>query len=503
MINDSNTILAQKEKNETSIETLEKELEMAAITINEQQRINDELKKAYSMLMHQQLQTEKEQIKLMVNEYDDRFIFFEKDEKTGKLKVVYDHVGHANSLMQEYKLMRLKNNSFFYYNSEQGIWKEDAESHIKNVITNRQGQYAKEHWLRQCYTNLYHRSYDNESTIDFDEDPFLVNVANGVVNIKTGEFLPFNLNYYHRIKIPHNYVPNAECPKIHKFIVDVVGKEQARFIYELIGYCLIKNYDLRKIVIFYGKGKNGKSKMISLIEIILGKANVSNVSLHDLQTHKFATAELDGKSANTFADIEGGYFGSVDKLKALSGGDYMMVEHKNGKPYSMKNHAKIIASANELPTFKEKTDAIKDRFIILPFTKRFKEGNDNIINEIATKEELEGLLFHSIEAIRHVFETGQFSITTKIERATNTWLEEMDNIRCFVQDCCVIELDAFVINSDLYDAYKKYCFDCNYKAEGKKTFYKNLKASYPEIFEKEGKNANRKTVTFFRNIGLK
>ena len=55
---------------------------------------------------------------------------------------------------------------------------------------------------------------------------------------------------------------------------------------------------------FLGSGENGKSVCLGYIESLIGKNNVSNISLQDLSENKFMRANLDGKSANIFPDLE-------------------------------------------------------------------------------------------------------------------------------------------------------------------------------------------------------
>ncbi|PFH81619.1 DNA primase family protein [Bacillus sp. AFS088145] len=439
-------------------------------------------------------------------QYDKRFFSFETNETTGKVTINYDHVGHATSIIQEFLLVR-NAYGFYYYDQLTGLWKEDGANFIRSLITKRQGIHSNEHRVRQCYTNIFNRIYKNsKERMNFDTDPYLINMENGVVNLKTGELLPFNPYYLQRIKVPHNYVPGAKCPKIKQFLIDVVGEAQAKFLIEWIGYGLIKNYPMRKILILLGKGKNGKSIYIQLLNLLMGRENVSNVSLHDLQTHKFALAELDGKLVNTCADIDSSFFNSLDRIKGLTGGDSQMAERKNGHPFSFVNHAKLTFSCNSLPTFKERTFAIKDRFIVLPFDNTFSgdKKNDNLLAEISTKEELEGLVFMAIQAITAVLEKGEFSITPKMELATQSWFDEMDNVKLFINEACTLEADNYVIKGELYDNYKLYCSEAEYSPLGKINFFKHLVESFPFIYTHEGKDPiSRKSVVYYKHIGLK
>lgn len=51
--------------------------------------------------------------------------------------------------------------------------------------------------------------------------------------------------------------------------------EMMNFIYECIGYCLVNNTFAQKFFILYGKGGNGKSAFLKLIERLLTSRNIS------------------------------------------------------------------------------------------------------------------------------------------------------------------------------------------------------------------------------------
>ena len=70
-----------------------------------------------------------------------------------------------------------------------------------------------------------------------------------------------------------------------------------------------------------GKGDNGKSVLLNLIESFLGAENVSHVSLKDMNEDRFAKAELFGKMANICGDLESHKILDISAFKQLSSGD--------------------------------------------------------------------------------------------------------------------------------------------------------------------------------------
>jgi phage/plasmid-associated DNA primase len=59
-------------------------------------------------------------------------------------------------------------------------------------------------------------------------------------------------------------------------------------IIRLIGYLLLPTYEYDVVVMLFGKGANGKSTLLKLIEAFLGAFNCSHRSLQQIDTDRFA-----------------------------------------------------------------------------------------------------------------------------------------------------------------------------------------------------------------------
>src|SRR5690606_38296347 len=103
-----------------------------------------------------------------------------------------------------------------------------------------------------------------------------------------------------------------------------------------------------------GEGSNGKSVFLGLIEAFLGAENVSNVSLHDLTSDRYASAELYGKMANIFADLRADKITDAGTFKVVVSGDRIRAQRKHQQPFTFKPYAKLIFSANQIPETSDK-----------------------------------------------------------------------------------------------------------------------------------------------------
>jgi hypothetical protein len=58
---------------------------------------------------------------------------------------------------------------------------------------------------------------------EFDNHPDLLNVSNGVVNLRDGRLLPHNPDLIFTKVVPTDYVPGAECPDWHRALSALPG----------------------------------------------------------------------------------------------------------------------------------------------------------------------------------------------------------------------------------------------------------------------------------------
>lgn len=131
----------------------------------------------------------------------------------------------------------------------------------------------------------------------------MINCRNGVLNIYTHEFRPHNPSFLFTWGINAEYNPNAKGDVIERFLSTIVPPEERELLEEVIAYCLVPGQPFKRFFVFYGPRNSGKSTTIELIENFLGKDNVANFSLQEIENGRFTLAELVGKLANCFADL--------------------------------------------------------------------------------------------------------------------------------------------------------------------------------------------------------
>ena len=263
--------------------------------------------------------------------------------------------------------------------------------------------------------------------------------------------------------------------------------EMMNFIYECIGYCLVNNTFAQKFFILYGKGGNGKSAFLKLIERLLTSRNVSSIALIDFDGNRFKLADIVGKYANIGDDINHKTILETANLKKVVTGDKLMVERKGQNPYVCTPHAKLFFSTNSLPNILDTSNGMTDRLIIIPMTNRIRgtlQADSKIIDMIEQNGGLTVLLNRAITGLKRLRSQGKFTIPPRVIELTRQYVKDNNNVSLFLEDIQAgdVEYDneplasiSNIKSKELYPLYSQWATNSGYRALNKKAFENELK----------------------------
>ncbi len=104
---------------------------------------------------------------------------------------------------------------------------------------------------------------------DFDRHPDQLNVANGIVNLYTGELTPHDPRLRHTKLAPVDYVPGARHHDIFE-VLRVVSPGIVGWLKVLLGYACTGHTSEDVVAVFDGSGANGKSTLLEAVGSVLG-----------------------------------------------------------------------------------------------------------------------------------------------------------------------------------------------------------------------------------------
>ena len=324
---------------------------------------------------------------------------------------------------------------------------------------------------------------------------------NGIYNLNTGQLESFTPEVIVKNKIPFNYNYDAYNETLDSMLDRIsCNDDQIRdLLEEMAGYCMYRRNELRKAFILIGDKANGKSTYLDCITYMVGECNTSALDLKELGD-RFRTAELFGKLINAGDDIGDEFIANPAVFKKLVSGDRVTVERKGQDPFDFCNYSKFIFSANNIPRIKDKTGAVLDRLVIVPFNANFNkdsaEYDPYIKYKLRTPEAMEYLIQLALDGLKRVLDNNGFTICKAVQEELEEYSEQNNPIIGFFKE---MDADIDVINQptkDVYMRYKLYCNDNGFNPMSAGEFSKLVRKEY-DIDIKVTK-VNGKSVRLFR-----
>lgn len=376
--------------------------------------------------------------------------------------------------------------SFLIY--ENGVYNISGEKEAGRIIMDYMlPNYCIMASIRDCrdqWDILVSKDFD-----DFNRNPYLVNVRNGLLDIRDMSFKEHTPSYLSTVQLNVEYNPQVDCPQFKKFLNEVLDCKLIPLVQEIVGYLLTTNTVSQKAFVFWGPARTGKSTLLWVVEyLLLGKKNVSNIPWQEIGD-KFKTAELLGKLANVFSDLPSKSIDDTGIFKVVTGEDYLMAEKKNKNPFKFKPFARLVFSCNELPrNYVDRTEGFYRRLIIVPFSRQIEKSKIDKALKYKFQREKEGILNWALEGLKRLYENNfEFSENELTDGVKKEYKRENNNVISFVEECCEIDSLFSCSRIEIYEAYKEFCGEAGLKALSQIKFNKELEGNFNITRSRSGK----------------
>jgi putative DNA primase/helicase len=311
------------------------------------------------------------------------------------------------------------------------------------------------------------KSFTSVSTDDLDADPFLLNVKNGTLNLRTGELGAFDRSHHITKMAPVEYSDTAECPQWLTFLDRIFQGDQGliRFVQKMAGICLTGSIEEQVFFILYGKGANGKSTLLNVLESLLGEyaATVSpdlvlaGRSSKDAERATPAKARIQGRRLLIATESEPNRRLAEDVVKQVTGGDRIAARVPYAKcEIQFKPVGKLLLATNHQPELASVDHGTLRRVKLVPFSVQIPREEQDKQLEQKLKRELPGILRWAVEGCKAWQDEG-LGDPPAIKEATARYLDDQDVLAPFIDACCELDPEATVTNRDMRAAYARYC----------------------------------------------
>jgi P4 family phage/plasmid primase-like protien len=409
----------------------------------------------------------------------------------------------AHYLTKKYNIITVGEKEREFYVYQNGYYKP-AENEIifpevQRILKEQTTKSAKMETLHKIADMTSHpRSIFSDAALNF------IPLANGVYDTGQRLLLPHSPIYHFTYQFPIIYNQDAKAPLTEAFFKQILTEEQIPLVEEWIGYYFYRLYSFKKAIIFVGEGDTGKTTLLEVITHLLGRSNLSAVSLQKLTGDKFSAAHLYEKHGNLVDELSAKDIQDTGNFKMATGGGSITGEYKFGNQFSFINYSKFTFACNKIPDVKESDDtAYFNRWNVVRFEKTIEKKIPNFIATLTTDEERSGLFNLAILALERLLVNGQFSNRLDAMDTKREMMRSGSSIAQFVADCVSAEPGADITKADMYNLYTTFCASRKVATEtmdmfGKRFLFQCPEASEGLIYDPEKPKAAR--VRGWRNI---
>ncbi|MGD0952446.1 MAG: DUF5906 domain-containing protein [Methanotrichaceae archaeon] len=278
-------------------------------------------------------------------------------------KITFNHYRAANAVIENLPVVMSEDGELYYWHGQ--IWQPNAEDVIYNKIKGLAKKAYNTYQHREVIAAIKHAL--TFKRIKLDSDPYLLGVKNGVVELATGTFRPYNKEDLITEQIDVLYDPKAKCPVFFRYLETSIPRIIDRFTaIDWIALHAIKQM-FPYVMFLLGRGRNGKGLFEDLLRAVYGMNAFSGVTFEELKESQFAGMGLFRKRGQIVG--EGGKERGEGKktlptlyMKNATGGGVIDTDRKGKDRFAFLPYYKATIDSNEMPYIEDSTVGMQERF---------------------------------------------------------------------------------------------------------------------------------------------
>jgi putative DNA primase/helicase len=308
------------------------------------------------------------------------------------------------------------------------------------------------------------------SAADLDRDPFLLGVANGTIDLRTGQLRAAARDEFVTQRSPIAFDRGAGAPRFRRFIQEITGKPRpvefnhatgrpipesvigyvprpalADYLQRALGYCLTGSTAEQKVFIGHGEGSNGKSVLFDVVQELAGdycrtvepKFLMSGDYLTNPESPSPVAATLAGARLAISCESKEGQKLDIALIKRHSGGGFLTARGMNQNTFRFAITHKLLLMTNHKPELEHLDFALRGRLHLIPFDRKWNrpgtperdeslpDGDRDLMTEL--RAEAPGILTWLIEGASRYAQEG-LEPPQEVVNTTRDYLAEQDPV---------------------------------------------------------------------------
>ena len=318
--------------------------------------------------------------------------------KKGQVEYTFNPDKAADAIINTYNLVATPDEKIWIY--ENGYYKDNGKVIIDKILDRVAGKLYTINVSKETQKKVFLRSMEEYDI--FDQNPYLLCVRNGVIDLLTGDFLEHSPGYYLTSAAPVEYDPSKRPTEFIKFLEGACTNDDDRLtLIDWIVACACLT-EFEYILFLTGHGSNGKHVYEALLQAFFGSDATEAISLEELMNSRFAMGYLRRAriciSSETNPDKT-----KTELIKKISGNDWISSDVKNKDRARFKAYTQLIFDSNSMPIFEDTSYGFARRFtrVVMPY--KFvdhpdaedplqKKADRHLLEKLTTDQELSGIL---------------------------------------------------------------------------------------------------------------
>ena len=315
-----------------------------------------------------------------------------------------------------------------------------------------------------------HREELTVTVDELDAHPLLLNVANGIVDLRTGELSPHDPTKLMTKITAGAYRKGVVSPDVIAATTELVRPDAVDWLQRLFGYAARGTVTQELFAVLLGDGANGKTTLLEGIGESMGDyadaVPSKLMTKRGMDEHATIEADLFGMRICWASETEDGVQLAIERIKSLTGGDKRKARRMRQDYWSFTPSHTLLLATNHLPLVSAGDWGVWRRLVLVDFPYRYTDvvehpndriGDSDLRTRLRTLQPcLDAMVTWIVDGSVMFERRGLRPLPDSISAATLDWRQNSDLMLSFTYDRVTWDPRGQISQSEFVEAFNKF-----------------------------------------------